>query len=224
MARIKDRQKAIELRMKGRSYSQIKSELGISKSTLHYWLRDYPLTKAEVYALQHSDARIEKYRETMQKKRNERMYAYYKEQKKKLLPLSRRELFVAGLFLYWGEGAKSDRNTVYINNTDPSVLKFALVWMTKSLNILKDDIHITLHLYNDMNIEEEINFWSNELKMPRATFDRPYIKQSQRININHKGFGHGTCGLRVYNTAIKEPILMAIKATADYYNDKVIEL
>jgi len=43
MARFQDKEKALALRKQEMSYSQIKSILGISKSTLSSWLRDYPL-------------------------------------------------------------------------------------------------------------------------------------------------------------------------------------
>ena len=35
--RPKDRQKALNLRKSGMSYSQIKKEIGVHKSTLSYW-------------------------------------------------------------------------------------------------------------------------------------------------------------------------------------------
>lgn len=45
MVRSKNKLKAITLRKKGMSYSQIKTEIGISKSTLSGWLSDMPLSK-----------------------------------------------------------------------------------------------------------------------------------------------------------------------------------
>ncbi len=42
MARYEDKKKAISLRKKGYSYNKIKEELGVSKSTLSSWLKDYP--------------------------------------------------------------------------------------------------------------------------------------------------------------------------------------
>jgi orotate phosphoribosyltransferase-like protein len=45
MARIRDRQNAIELRKQGKTYGQISNELRITKSTLSGWLGDYPLSE-----------------------------------------------------------------------------------------------------------------------------------------------------------------------------------
>src|SRR5215469_1646631 len=116
------RRQALVLRKLGKSYSQIRNELGISKSTLSVWLREYPLTKEQLRQLNYfNEIRIEKFRQTMQLKREIRLQKYYKEMKRTILPLSNRELLLTGIFLYWGEGAKTTRSQVHISNTDPAV-------------------------------------------------------------------------------------------------------
>lgn len=224
MAHIIKRRQALKLRKEGLSYSQIKKKLNLSKSTLSLWLRDYPLSKERVHELQHGEARIEKYRQTMREKREKRFKQYYDREGKIWLPLSNRELLLAGLFLYWGEGGKNHPNIVSINNTDPQALQFALFWLVSGLAIPKRNIHVNLQLYQDMNIQKEIVYWSKVLRMPKKYFDKPYIKPSKRIAIDHKGFGHGTCGLRVYNTDLKQRILAGIKAIADRCSAQIIEL
>ncbi len=43
------RQKALKLRTKNRlSYGDIQKRLNVSKSTLSYWLREHPLSEAEI--------------------------------------------------------------------------------------------------------------------------------------------------------------------------------
>lgn len=110
---------------------------------------------------------------------------------------------------------------ISINNTDPQVLKFALHWLTHSMGIPKERIQVFLHLYNDMDVKKETEYWSRELKMPITQFAKPYIKNSSRVNITHKGFGHGTCGLRVSSILQKEKIMMAIKAVSDQAAAKI---
>ena len=222
MARIIDRQKAIDLRKQGKNYGQIKQELGVSKSTLSDWLSRYPLGKEQLKSLgqnrQYSrQVAIEKTTITKRKKRQSRIQSTYEEQEKYWVSLSQKELEIAGLFLYWGEGSKRLNGSVFINNTDPNFLKFALYWYVKGLRIPKEKIKVDLHLYSDMNIQEEISFWSKALKLPVLQFRKPYIKVSTRVGIDQKGFGHGTCGLNVNDVLLKEKIIMGIKAIADYY-------
>jgi len=220
MARFKDREKALSLRKQGMSYSQIKKILKVSKGTLSLWLRNYPLSKERIGELRgRNEKRIEKFRETMRKKREKRLQEIYGIQKKLILPLSNKELFLAGLFLYWGEGKKSDSTKLSISNTDPSVIKFFITWLTKSLKVRKEKLKVQLHLYRDMDIKKEVQFWSKSLNIPLNQFSKPYIKQSSSVRINHKGgFGHGTCNAGIGNARLSEKILMGIKAIADRYN------
>lgn len=225
MAHRDKRRQAIILRKQGKSYSQIKTELKVSKSTLSVWLKELPLDPTRLKELRDfSHLRIENYRNTMRKKREQRLSVYYNEEKSNWIPLSKRELYLAGLFLYWGEGDKANRGTVSINNTDPMLMKFALYWLVECLEIPKEKIKVNLHLYDDMKILEEMNFWSQELNMPKVNFAKPYIKKSTRTSLDQKGFGHGTCGLRVFNTVLKEHLMMALKAISDNYGSKIGEI
>ncbi|MCR4276525.1 MAG: helix-turn-helix domain-containing protein [Candidatus Roizmanbacteria bacterium] len=222
MTKIVERRKVITLRKEGKTFSEIRGVVKVSKSTLSIWLKPYPLSNEQVQEVNKMKYRaIEKFRETMRKKRNKRLEKYYKEIKNKLLPLSNKNLYIAGLFLYWGEGNKASSHTISINNTDPSVLKFAKYWYLNALNIKEKKMKISLHLYKDMNILKEINYWSRQLHIPKSQFIRPYIKESKKSDIDQKGFGHGTCALVVHDTVIKEKIIMGIQSVADYYSKKI---
>lgn len=218
MTRLKDRHKALELRKQGKSYSQIKQELSLSKSTLSAWLRKYPLSREQIRQLRDISAtRIEKFRQTMQRKRQTRFKQCYQEEKEKWLPLSQREFFLAGLFLYWGEGAKGFNSVVSLNNTDPKVIKFFCRWMIEGLGIPKQRIKIILHIYQDMDLEKITNYWSRLLDFPKEQFIKPFVKNSKKIDIDQKGFGQGTCTLYFYNARLKERILLGIEAIADKF-------
>ena len=154
----------------------------------------------------------------MLRKREMRLSEVYNKEKKKLLPLSKRELFLAGLFLYWGEGTKANKGELVISNTDPKVITFSLHWFIKILKVPKKKIKILVHLYKDMNIEKELQFWSELTKIPLSQFRKPYIKKTYSKSVTYKGaFGHGTCNIRIADTRLLEKVLMTIKAMGDYY-------
>jgi hypothetical protein len=219
MARFLDHNKALILRKEGKSYSQIKKLLNVSKGTLSVWLKNYPLTKGRIRELRDwNEARIEKYRETMKRKREFRLNTYYREQKKIIFPLTKKEIYIAGLFLYLGEGTKSKITELSISNTNPAIIKFFIYWLNKYLSIDKDKLKIQLHLYNDMDINYEIKYWLNILKLSAKQFYKPYIKKSDKKSINHKGnFGHGTCAVIYGNARLTEKIHMAMKTINDKF-------
>jgi hypothetical protein len=224
--RIKDKEKAIYLRKQGKTYSEIKETLKISKSTLSGWLADFPLTEGQLLQLNKSrETRkrlgMEKTRLIKQKKREDRLLNQYKKQLKNWKRMTKRELELCGIFLYWGEGNKRINGPISLNNTDPSVIKFTLFWMNNILKIPREKIKVGLHLYSDMDVDEEIQFWSRELDLPSKHFHKPYVKTTKISNVSHSGFRHGTCGLIVGDVRKKEEIIMAIKAIAEIYGNRI---
>lgn len=224
MSKIALREEVIKLRLQGYTYGQIKRTLGVSKSTLSDWLRNLSLNEKQLELLSKNRERSrdlgrEKYIATRKNQRLSRLKQVLNQQNNSLLPLSEKELFLCGLFLYWGEGEKR-HGIVSISNTDPRVVKFALYWMTNSLKISKGKIRINLHLYKDMSIDESTNFWSDILDIPTTQFNKPYIKKTNREGLTYKSFGHGTCKLYAGSVTLSEKIAMSIKAISDKYGAK----
>ena len=210
----------IKLRLQGASYSQIKSQLGVSKSTLSGWLKKYPLSPKRIRELRDfSEKRIESFRNTMRKKKEIRQQSVYQKEKEYLYPLSNKELYPAGLLLYWGEGAKTTPAASSLSNTNPSIVKFFVYWLLYILHIPKNKIHIKLHLYSDMDGESETDFWSRELKIPKEQFKKPYLKTSTLSGLTYKSFGHGTCNIMVYSRDLTEKIIQGIKVISDGYTN-----
>lgn len=212
--------RAIELRKRGLSYSSIKRELNVSKSSLSLWLQKYPLTERQIYKLSplSRERRIEHFRETFRKKRLSVLNEAYDIEKVKIGRLSQREIYLMGLMLYWGEGMKASRGTISFANTNPAMIRMAIYWLINCLGFVKANLGVKLHLYSDMNIERETNYWANELNMPVAQFKKPYIKESKFGNLTQKGFGHGTCDLGTCNTKKKDLIVMGMKVVSDYFS------
>jgi transcriptional regulator with XRE-family HTH domain len=212
MARKIDKQKVIIMRQKGMSYSQIKEKLKVSKSTLSGWLSDMPLSEKRIRELQADNPiRIERYRNTMRAKKNARLEEVYKKVSSDIGDLSKRDLFLAGLFLYWGEGTKAQNSLVALTNTNPSMLKLFIKWL-KLFGVKNKDLKVKLHLYSDMNIKESINFWSKELGIPVSQFHKSYVKRTNSKSITYKnGFGKGTCSVILGSRDLWEYITMAIK-------------
>lgn len=219
MARKEDKQKAIIMRKRGMSYSQIKNKLGISKSTLSGWLYNMPLSEKRIKELRdNSPVRIEHYRNTMRAKKEARLKEVYKKVSKDIGNFSKRDLFLAGLFLYWGEGAKSTSSSTILTNTNPAMLKFFIKWL-ELFGITRKDLKAKLHLYSDMNIKRGIDFWSKELRIPKSQFRKTHVKKTSSKSITYRnGFGKGTCNVIFENRIFWEYIMMGLKYLSEISN------
>ncbi|MBU3968930.1 helix-turn-helix domain-containing protein [Patescibacteria group bacterium] len=212
MARRKDKEIAIKMRLAGASYSQIKEKLNISKSTLSYWLSEYPLSAERIKELcGNNPKRIENFRNTMRKKREQRLEKVYEKVGRDISKLSKREIFIAGLFLYWGEGLKVRNAKTELSNTDPAMIKFFMKWL-RTLDVSKNKLKVRLQLYSDMNIGKETSFWVKELNLSKQQFNKAYIKNSKFSDITYKkNFNHGTCNISYSGQEFQDYILQGIE-------------
>jgi hypothetical protein len=216
MSKKLEKEKAIKLRLEGKSYSQIRNEVKVSKSTLSKWLHFFPLSNEKIRELRdNSQIRIEKCRNTKENNKRKKLENVYNEVGRDIGRLSEREIKLCGLFLYWGEGTKVASSSVVLSNTDPAMVLFFLKFLI-TIKVPKDKIFVRLQLYKDMDIEEEVEFWSNLLKISKENFKKPYIKKSNLTDITYKsGFGHGTCSLMVYDMVLYNKIISSLKYIKD---------
>lgn len=216
MARKQEKNQAIKLRSEGMSYSQIKETLGISKSTLSGWLSNMPLSKPRLDELQRNEQVIEKIRAAKLKTRNNRLSNVKEAVLKQITPISKREFLIAGFFLYWAEGGKTTTYTATLSNTDPRMIRAFIKWLNL-LEVSLDKMYIRLHLYIDMNEETEINYWSQELKIPKIHFRKSYIKKSKLSELTYISRGHGTCNIIMPGRDIAEYIVEGQAAIANLF-------
>ncbi len=212
MALHQKKARALQMRTRGATYSQIKQELQVSRSTLSLWLRSMPLSDERMRLVRNMNAgRIERYRETRRRTREARWEKVFDLVKNEIGTLSKREVLLAGLFLYWGEGGKTDWTVTVLSNTDPAMLKFFIQWLLL-LGVEKKKIRVRLHLYKDMDVRKETEFWSRVLSLPKSSFRKPHIKHSKRENITYTiKYPHGTCDVIFGNRDVAEYVQMGLK-------------
>ncbi|SRR5258706_4070898 len=185
---------AIEYRKAGDSYSVICKKLKLSKSTLSNWVKDIPFIPN---------------RDTLQRIKNGSRKSAEMRHAKKLLQtkdirelaigeigkLSKRDLWLFGVGLYLGEGAKSIES-VRIINSDPKVIKIAIVWFREIIGLDETNLSLSLHAYPDNNIESDIDYWAKLSGIPKSQFGKTQIDTRTGKRSAHK-LPHGTVQLRV---------------------------
>lgn len=224
--RHKERDKALELRIKHKlGYATIAKQINVSKSTLSRWLKDLPLTEERIRELRREnwskgEAGRELFRQTMRKKREEKDAQVYIHQRRRLGPLSRQSLFVAGLMLYLAEGDKKDSYHIGFANTDPEIIGFFLWWLRIFLKVPKSRIRVQLHLYESMKLDVERRFWVKQTNVPREQFYKDQIRQYRPHSFSYsESFRHGTCKIYVNGRKEKVQLALSIKAFFDTYRD-----
>ena len=215
------KEKVLKMRLKGLSYSQIRSKIKISKSTLSTWLEKYPLSSERIKELRDwNPRRIENCRNTKLKNRQKKLESVYKDISSEIGSLSKRDLFIAGMFLYWGEGTKASRDMIAFTNTDPAMIRFFIKWI-KIFNVSRDKLKVKLHLYSDMNINRKTKFWSKILNISEKNFRKPYIKDSKFSSLTYKNsFGQGTCIVIYGSSDLYNKITIGLKYIREVVSSK----
>lgn len=218
------RQKAIELRVKNRlSYGEIRKRIGVPKSTLSYWLQEYPLDESEILELRRGawlrgETSRERFRNTMRQKREQLENEAYCRQRKNIANIKKESFFVAGLMLYLGEGDKRNRARVGLANTDSAVIQFFVKWLKDFLGIDRRKMRAELHLYENMDIDAEKLFWEKITGFPKKQFYKTQIRKIRKGSFNYQELQrHGTCSIIFHSVEKKREIMMAIKALLDVY-------
>ena len=210
--------RALELRKRGWSYSAIKRELEISKSTASNWLHKYPLSHEQLDKLQfHNEHRIEAFRATMAKKKQALFDAAVGDQEKFIGNLTEKELYLCGLALYWGEGGKTQYANLTFANTDPRMIRFFLEWLRRAIHYPNDHIKIKMHLYKDMSIEDEMKYWGEVTGLSVEHFVKPYIKETTLKGLTYKTRGHGTCNVIANGLKYARPVFAGMEFLASKY-------
>ncbi|MEU9475370.1 hypothetical protein [Streptomyces sp. NPDC048191] len=173
------RDKARELRLQGWTYDQIQVELGCSKSSISLWVRDLPrperkrsYEEAAAIARRGWEAKLQ-IREEERKQRKEAARA-------EIGALTDRELFLAGIALYWAEGSKSKpyarRECVTFVNSDPDVIALYLAWLDL-LGVKKDRMRFRVMIHEKADIGAAERYWADSAAVDVAVFLKATLKK-----------------------------------------------
>ena len=194
-----------DLRRLGLSYGEIMDLIEVKKSTLATWCRDVGLSPEQIAAIKERRAQIPGIpRDTNWRRRAENREL--REVARSLVPeLADDPLWIAGLVMYWAEGAKT-RNQVSMANADPRALRLFILWIQTYLSPgARFSIQLHLHEGNDDRAAKE--YWRSETGLLEANFHKTFIKpQGTGHRKNH--LEHGICPVKVRKAADPWNIIM----------------
>ena len=223
VAYIQLRERARILRRQGKSIRGISQVLRASKSTVSYWCRDIELSDKQIRLLaksQREGAGLGRLR-AAEMKRAERISATrteFEHGKRSVGLLSRRDIFILGAALYWGEGYKSGNEECGLTNSSPDIIQAFIVWLREIHSVESRDLilRVSINHSHKQRIRAVEKYWSSMTKIPLSQFTKAsFIKtKSQKIYANpYEHFG--TIRVKVRRaTALRRRILGSIAEIA----------
>jgi hypothetical protein len=163
-----------DLRRLGLSYGEIREQIDVKKSTLATWCRDIALTenqKQEILARTGSRASLPV--DTNWRRRLE-VEAIRQEASHEAEFLLSDPRWVAGVVLYWCEGAKT-RNHLAVANSDPAALRLFVAWIRRYVNEGAEFV-LRLHLHEGNDDMASRQWWLNELDLTGTRFHKTFVK------------------------------------------------
>lgn len=219
--KLEEKLKAQELRKKGLSYGEIRQQIHVSKDTLSRWCREIELTKEQKKRLLSNKIFGQKKgsliaADNKRKARLARTKSIFKDAKKELGRMSKRDRFITGIALYAGEGYKTDGKGGF-TNSDPILIGFMIRWFQEFCDIPLSKIRGAIWIHDNLDVVAAKGFWSKLTGIPETQFHKTYIainkKDSRKIRKNiHQ---YGVFAIKFSDSATHRRIMGWISALLD---------
>ena len=219
----KDRNKALSLRLGGKSYTEISKLLGVPKSTLSGWLSGVSLSEQASRRIRkrvHSGS----LKGLLARNRRQthlaiqRMRYQNKVASGEIGSISLEELKLIGAALYWAEGYKrpivvGGRQRTYhpvsLTNSDARLVLMFLRFLREVCGVLDESITADVRIYEHMNTEMVVKYWQRLTRIPKHNFGKVYygVSRSSKGKRPFNRLPYGAIQIRVNDTALFHKIM-----------------
>jgi len=173
---------AKRLRSNGKSIKYIAKKLGVSVGSVSSWCRDVQLSPDQKKTLD-TNARNPYYAgrgiylKKLMKRTDLKIVRLKQMGIKAVGKLSKRELFLAGISLYWAEGFKKD-SQVGLASLDPTMIQFFMSWLKVCFGYENKDLvfRVTANISHQHRIKEIEKYWSEKLDISIDQFRKPFFQ------------------------------------------------
>jgi len=203
--KAEEQKKAIALRKQGKSLKEIERQLGVSRGSVSRWVRNVSLTSAQIKSLeknQHTQAVIEKRRESRLKNEEEKRNIVIDAAQNKIPRIQKQELFYIGVALYWGEGTKTKRGVLEFANSDPRLIKIMKRFFIEICNVPDEKFRGRVYLHPHLDVQRAEKYWSDVSEVPRTQFQSTALQQSRASKNKKDSLPYGTFTLNVYDITL----------------------
>lgn len=177
--KLKEKQLAIKLRLKGYSLKEICKKTGFAKGSVSVWVRNVKLTSAQVEKLYKKGSR----REIVERRRFTRLSNEFakrsiiiRQAEKDVKKISKSNLFLIGVALYWAEGRKTAKGIVGFSNGDSRTIKLMMKFFNEICNVPCDKFRGYIHIHPHLDVIRAEKYWSEVSGIPLSQFYKTYRK------------------------------------------------
>lgn len=199
------RQRARELRRQGWTYNEIQAELGCSKSSVSLWVRDLPHPEPRCTP-EEQRARMNAGLARLRAEQDQSRQETTRQAAEEVGDLSDRDLFMAGVALYWAEGQKSKpyqrRESVIFVNSDPGVIHVFLAWLDL-LDVARERLRFRVMIHETADVAAAEQYWADcvgvDVTALQSTTLKKHNPKTVRKNVGAEY--HGCLVIRVLQGA-----------------------
>jgi hypothetical protein len=178
------REKVRAYRAEGKTYSEIKTLIGIHlpKSTLSLWCKDVTLPATHTNRISelvaHTIQKARAVRALMQKERKEKRRLYLEQLNSQISRRMENEEVakIALSMLCLGEASKSDKGMSFcLGNSDPRIINLFLSLLKKCFDFDMEKVRCTVQCRADQEVSELERYWSETTGVPPRLFYKARI-------------------------------------------------
>lgn len=177
---------------------QISKELGCSHHKVAYWMNEYGIkrrTRSEaVYLIHNPDG--DPFKIKTPKTTDELI------------------LFGLGVGLYWGEGTRSNINSVRLGNTDPEIIKCFIAFLVSLCGVDKHSLRFGLQIFSDIKPEIALQYWLDVLGIVRPQFFKPIVTKTGSIGTYRNKNKYGVVTIYFGNTKLRDILVRQVAEIA----------
>lgn len=199
-----ERDKAIQLRLEGYSLNEIRKILNVSKSSVSVWVRNVELTNSQKERLLKKGF----YREAVEKRRFSRLAnekikrdLVIDAAKQSINKISKKQLWLIGVMLYWAEGGKTQR-MVRFSNSDPEMIKIMMVFFREICGVPELKFRGYIHIHPHLDHEKAEKYWSNVSDIPLNKLYKTYRMPNKSSQNKKDSLPYGTFDIYVLSTEL----------------------
>ena len=191
-------QKIMELRKKGYSLPEIQKEVRVGYGTVYRYIQGVNISP------EHRKSWFGKRGGSIKRMKARELHAY-KKASITISSLSKKEKMIFLSALYWGEGSKSDFNLM---NSDPLLIRVFIRGLQEVFHISQDRLRVSISLYEDLDKEKSLMFWSQITGVPKTKFVNVDVIKGKK-----KGkLPYGMCRVRILKGADMLKYIRALKS------------